>query len=147
MNKLLALAAFSAALLSCKKENSSVSISAGERKLIGVWRLQRQTLEAPGQLPLVSDFDSPNCFINFRELASPQSDGISPLLKDTKLVEDNKDCTPVINSWKIDGDGKLLLVSADTVYADIELIDESNLRFKAWQHYDPSRTISFEFTR
>lgn len=141
------LAAIAAFTGSCKKERSSVDITAEERKLIGVWKLDRQTLEAPGQLPLQTDFDSPDCFINFRELASPQADGVSPLLQNTKLVEDDKDCTPVINSWKIDGDGKLLLVSVDTVYAEILLLDETNLRFKAWQHYDTSRTIRFEFSR
>ncbi len=134
--------------LSCKKNNSgrSLKLSNEEKKLLGHWDLKKQIIEEPGQPTVVNDYTNQStCFMEFKDIASVQHDQSSPIYSNTKQVQDNKDCSWLLNAWKIDNNGKLLLASLDTIYADILYISTDSLVFKAPSSNDYNILITYQF--
>lgn len=127
INLLLVLLLFS----SCSKDDSSVNTSSLENRLIGEWHLKKTIVQELGQ-PESTFYPSTNfnCYMNFKKDNSHFLDQSSPVFSNTKLVEDHKDCTWQLNAWKINKDGKLLLASMDTVYADVLKLSNDSLILK-----------------
>jgi hypothetical protein len=72
--------------------------------------------------------------MEFQDKPAPLENENSPVFSKTKSVEDNKNCTWLLNAWKIGSDGKLLLASLDTLYADILFLSPDSLALKATNH-------------
>ncbi len=118
-------------IISCKKNSSGVTISSEEKQLLGHWDLRRVTIEEPGQPTITNNINSPtNCFMEFEKGRAPLEDSRSEIYSNTKAVQDNKDCSWLMNAWRINNDGKLLLASVDTVYATILFVSVDSLALK-----------------
>jgi hypothetical protein len=118
-------------IVSCKKSNNSgVTLSDKEKKLLGKWSLQKQIIEQAGQPTIENDSFLPICYMAFEDYPAPLENKNSPIYSNTKTVEDNKDCSWLLNAWKIDNNDKLLLASLDTLYADILFLSTDSLALK-----------------
>ena len=140
---------FLCCFISCSKNNNSsgATLSNEEKKLLGWWNLEKQIIEEPGQPIIVLDDFQSTCFMEFKDEAAPLLDDNSPIFSNTKSVEDNKDCTWLVNAWKIDNNGKLLLASLDTLYADILFISTDSLSIKVPSHNNHSIIITYGLTK
>ncbi|MBK8711575.1 MAG: hypothetical protein IPL97_06875 [Niastella sp.] len=142
------MAAFICCLLSCKKNNTGITLSNEEKKLQGHWELKKQIIEEPGQLPIINYINSPiNCFMEFNDSRAPLEDPGSPIFSNAKSVQDYKDCTTLMNGWKIGSDGKLLLASLDTLYADILYVTTDSLAIKVPSHNNHNIIITYGLTK
>jgi len=130
---------------SCKKDNAGVSLSNDEKKLLGHWVLRKQTIEEPGQPTVTNNITLPLlCFMKFEDYAPPFTNN-SPIFSNTKSVQDHKDCSWLLNAWKIGNDGKLLLASfIDTVYAEILYVSPDSLILRAPSSNNHSILITYE---
>ena len=122
-------------IASCKKSiNSNVTMSDEEKKLLGRWSLQKRILEQAGQPIIEEDNFSIFCFMEFQDNPAPLENKNSPVFSNTKSVQDNKNCSWLLNAWKIGNDGKLLLASLDTLYADILFLTPDSFALKIPYH-------------
>jgi hypothetical protein len=129
---------------SCNKNSKSPGLSDQERKLLGNWMLKKQVIEEPGQVTLVNTFDArESCFMEFQEYPAPLIDNSSPIFSNTKSVQDHKDCSWLVNAWKIEPNGKLLLASLDTIYADLLFVSADSLAIRAISTNDHNILITY----
>lgn len=129
-------------VISCNNDDS-LSFNSTESKLLGKWRSGKVITIIPGQpaVEYIPDIYS-YCFMEFTKRPAPLINPSSPVFSNTKFVQDNKDCNWLANAWKIEKDGKLLLASLDTVYADILKLSDDSLVLKIDfdNYYGPENT-------
>lgn len=135
-------------LIDCSSDDD-MHLNATERKLIGKWRSIKRVVVEPGMPPneIISSLPA-ICFMEFINRPANLYNSSSPIFSNTKHVQDNKDCSWLANAWKIDNNGKLLLASLDTVYADILKISNDSLIFKmnVDNYYGPDNHYQAEIT-
>lgn len=133
-----------AAYVSCGKDYNPPKLNDMERRLLGKWGTIRITYEKDGQPPRVENVTGMTCYyIVFKADIYPlRSDG---LYSGTRWAEDQKDCSKRLNAWKLEGNGQLLLASLDTTYADILILEEDTLAFRATNPAIPDEHIVYEF--
>lgn len=118
-------------LTNCDKGDDDVSLNSTEKKLIGKWNSKKTIIIEPGMPPTEILFSPYNfCFMEFKNRPAPLNSPSSTVYANTKFVQDNKDCNWLANAWKIENNGKLLLASLDTVYADILKLSKDSLVLK-----------------
>lgn len=142
MSKLTFLMVIFIVTISCNHDDSP-SLNTTEGKLLGEWRSSKVITAIPGQpaVEFIPDMYS-YCFMEFTKRPAPLINSSSPVYSNTKFVQDNKDCNWLANAWKIEKNGKLLLASLDTVYADILKLSEDSLVLKIDfdNYYGPENT-------
>lgn len=85
----------------CKKDHSGVSISSGEKGLLGSWTLSTLTVEKPGMPDEIRYYYNPFlCVMVFHKYRAPLEDNDSPIYSNTKAVDGNVDCELVTQAWK-----------------------------------------------
>jgi len=128
---------------SCHKHDTP-TLNDTESKLVGTWLTRKITVEQTGQPPMVMSGINDACYyIIFKNAPYPHSN--SGLYTNTKWAEDWKDCSKKLNAWKVDNNGKLLLASLDTLYADILILEKDTLAFKTTSPGNPDQHITYEF--
>ncbi|UPK69508.1 hypothetical protein [Chitinophaga filiformis] len=128
----------------CSKDKRPVSnLNETERKLVGYWSTKQITVEHTGQPTVVMNNFSDCYHIIFKDQPYPNLN--TGIYADTKWSEDWKDCSKAANAWKVGSDGKLLLASNDTVYADILILEEDTLAFRFNSNWIPGDVLTFEF--
>jgi hypothetical protein len=131
------------AYASCSKDDTP-GLNDTESRLVGKWQTKRITVEQTGQAPVVMDVSIDPCyFIDFKNMAYPNLN--SGLYANTKWAEDDKDCHKVLNAWKVGDDGRLLLASLDTLYADILILEKDTLAFRIVDPDIPGEVTTYEF--
>ncbi|PSL33341.1 hypothetical protein [Chitinophaga ginsengisoli] len=127
-----------------KDKKDTVALNDMESKLMGTWLTMTITVEQTGKPPVVQHVNAAPCyFIVFKNEPYPiRSDGI---YADTKWADDQKDCAKYLHAWKVGSDGRLLLASSDTLYADILIVGKDTLAFRTTNSYTPDEHIVYEF--
>ena len=126
-----------------KDKRPTAELNETERKLVGYWSTITITVERPG-LPTQVMNNLSDCYhIIFKN--EPYFNSNTGLYAGTKASEDWKDCSKSGNAWKVGSDGKLLLASNDTVYADILILEEDTLAFRYNSSWIPGEVLTFEF--
>ena len=136
-------------LVNCDNDDNGVFLNSTEKKLIGKWNSKKTIVIEPGMPPREITFSPYNfCFMEFENRPAPLNNPSSTLYANTKFVQDNKDCSWLANAWKIENNGKLLLASMDTVYADILKLSKDSLVFKidVDNYYPPDIHYQAEIT-
>jgi hypothetical protein len=65
-----------------------------------------------------------------------------------KSLQDNKECNWGGGGWKVEGNSSLVIINLDTVYADILVISDNYLVFKAHPHtWIPGKWITYSFQK
>jgi len=136
-------------LANCNNDDNDVFLNSTEKKLIGKWNSKKTIIVEPGMPPteiVISPYNL--CFMEFKNSPAPLNNPYSTLYANTKFVQDNKDCNWLANAWKIENNGKLLLASLDTVYADILKLSNDSLVFKidVDNYYEPDNHYQAEIT-
>lgn len=132
-----------------KDDNPSVTVSQDEQKLLGKWDVHFRITQSPGLPPDTLMVNDPlRCFMEFIEgpsaiIAASPSVPVSSLYHNTKRVQDNKQCTWLMNAWKIMDNGQLLLMSLDTSFADILYLTPDSLIFRTESSVQPGTYIVY----
>lgn len=132
-----------------KDDNPSVTVSQDEQKLLGKWDVHFRITQSPGLPPDTLIVNDPlRCFMEFIEGPSAIIDAspsvpVSSLYHNTKRVQDNKQCTWLMNAWKIMDNGQLLLMSLDTSFADILYLTPDSLIFRTESSVQPGTHIVY----
>lgn len=136
-------------LANCDNDDNDVFLNSTEKKLIGKWNSKKTIIVESGMPPAeIVIFPYNLCFMEFKNSPAPLNNPYSTLYANTKFIQDNKDCNWLANAWKIENNGKLLLASLDTVYADILKLSNDSLVFKidVDNYYGPDNHYQAEIT-